>query len=184
MLENQCIDVLVNCAIYQGPGENSRFDQLDLDEYNRLYTGNVLSQVALVKSVLPSMLQRNCGAVFQLVSASSVIPPVRAIDKGGFQAFGYVSTKSAIAKLVPLLHLEHINSQVRFFNIDPGLVITDKMHREGTASRFAKYGANSPRAAADAIAMLATASQNDPVVKQYNGKDFVDVRHTLFTSKI
>lgn len=175
VLSGRQVDVLVNCAIYQGPGENARFDQLELDEYAKLYVGNVLSQAALIQSVLPHMLSSTGCSIFQFVSSSSRTAPTRAVDKGGFQAFGYVSTKSAIAKLVPLLHLEHQSSpsQIRFFNLDPGLVLTDKMVREGTAARFAKYGASTPEHAADAIAFLATASSDHELVRQSSGAEFV-----------
>ncbi|KAH9256349.1 hypothetical protein BASA81_005582 [Batrachochytrium salamandrivorans] len=186
VLAGRQVDVLVNCAIYQGPGENARFDQLDLGEYTKLYTGNVLSQVALIQSVLPHMLSSTCCSIFQLVSSSTRIQPTRAVDKGGFQAFGYVSTKSAISKLVPLLKLEHESSpsQIRFFNLDPGLVITDKMVREGTAPRFIKYGATKPEDTAEVIAFLATASSDHTLVKQSSGAEFVYAPTLLTMAKM
>jgi NAD(P)-dependent dehydrogenase (short-subunit alcohol dehydrogenase family) len=172
-LEGRAISVLVNCGIYQGPVLNARADKTSLEELHLAFQANVLTQFAMTQLALKSMLEnRTLGRVFQLVSGSSRVKPTRAIDKGGFQAFAYTATKTAISKLVPLLALEHQEDRnLRFFNIDPGLVITDKMRKEGTVSRFEKYGTNSPEATAAIIVELCL---NTALADKYNGEEYVD----------
>lgn len=172
-LEGKAISVLVNCGIYQGPVMNARADKVVLNELHEIFQANVITQFAMIQKAVRSMIESNThGRIFQLVSSSSRLPPTRAIDKGGFQAFAYAATKSAIAKLVPLLALEHSeNKNLRFFNIDPGLVITDKMRREGTARRFEKYGTNPPHATAAVIAKLCT---DQAYADRFNGHEYVD----------
>ena len=173
-VRGRTVNVLVNCGIYQGPAMNARVDQLSSEELRRTFQANVLTQVAMIREVLPGMLKRGNGRIFQLVSGSSRVKPIKPVDKGGFQAFGYTGPKSAIAKLVPLLALENAEvTNVRFFNIDPGLVITDKMRAEGTAEKFAKWGAASPEATSRIVGILST-TDDQSLLEQLNGAEFVD----------
>jgi len=173
-VRNKDVAVLVNCGIYQGPGEWVRVDKLAMDELRRLFQGNVLTQVALIKAVLPRMIEKQRGMVFQLVSSSSRVRPTKSVDRGGFQGFGYTSTKAAIAKLIPLLALEYAEyPRLRFFNVDPGLVITDKMRAEKTAARFEKWGASQPEATGAIVAYLASYTDPD-LVHKLSGSDFVE----------
>ena len=168
------VDVLVNCGIYQANSMNERIDSVTSEELRRTFQGNVLTQIALTKAVLPSMLNKKKGRIFQLVSSSSRVQPTRAIDKGGFQAFAYTASKTAIAKMVPLLALEFSEyKNIKFFNIDPGLVITDKMRNEGTASRFEKWGAVTPEHSAKLVTFLCD-DTNLEKAQEFNGAEYVD----------
>lgn len=186
-VQGKPIDVLVNCGIYQGSGMNSRIDLLTKQQLRDTFQANVLTQVFMVQEVLKYMMKVNKGRIFQLVSGSSRTKPVKAIDKGGFQSFAYSSSKAAIAKMVPLLALELESSitDIKCFNIDPGLVITDKMRSEGTAKRFEKWGTASPDHTAEVVAYLCI--QTSPLVQKLSGEEFVDapsIYQELFSSKL
>lgn len=173
--KHQDLAVLVLCGLYQGPGESQRVDHLSMDEYKRLLQGNVLTQVAMAKAAMPSIQRSPHGALIMLVSQSSRVAPTRPVDKGGFQSFGYTSTKAAVAKLIPILAQEckELHPQVRCFNIDPGLVITDKMRMNGTDKLFKKANPNSPDLTARAISALLSAPKEQ--IRQFHGAEFVDV---------
>jgi short-subunit dehydrogenase len=167
------IDVLVNCGIYHGAESEGRIDQVTSAELLRVMQANVLTQVGMAKATLPGLLAKGRGAIVQLVSSSSRMKPTRSVDKGGFQAFGYTASKAAIAKLIPLLAVEYSDfPNIRFFNVDPGLVITDKMRQEGTSSRFQKWGANPPDATGAVVAFLCESEHSK--VKKYHGAEYID----------
>jgi NADP-dependent 3-hydroxy acid dehydrogenase YdfG len=170
------IDLLVLNAIYQGPGAHQRIDQLEIKEYMQLFQGNVLGQFAMIREILPIYKKQKSGCIITLVSGSSWTKPTRPVDKGGFMTFGYVSTKTAIAKLIPILAVEMQNDypNCRFFNIDPGLIITEAMKVRGTAEKFKKWGVNSSAIVGEAVRLLVTAPYEDEYVKnQCHGKEFI-----------
>lgn len=166
------IDVLVNNAVYQGPGSEKRVLDLQLQDFTKMSRANVEAQLALVQTLLPGMLQRGRGSIVQLVSSSSNMKPTRAVGSGGWD-FGYAATKSAISKLVPLLAVEHPLEQsgLRFFNVEPGLVVTEVMKAKGTAATFRQFGDEPPEATGAAVAHLVGAPAKD--VNKYNGAPFV-----------
>jgi NAD(P)-dependent dehydrogenase (short-subunit alcohol dehydrogenase family) len=168
------IEAFVNCGIYQGSGMNARVDQTTAKELKDTFQANVLTPVFMIQEILKHMLKVKRGQVFQLVSGSSRTKAVKAIDKGGFQSFSYTSSKAAIAKLIPLLALEYSEiPNIGFFNIDPGLVITDKMREEGTAKKFEKWGVVPPEYTAEVICQLC--KPDAELSRRYKGAEYVDV---------
>jgi len=87
---------------------------------------NVLTPLAIIKRILPQMLIRKRGYIFQISSSSINLTPKFSVKEGGWD-FGYSSTKAAISKLLPLLAIEHRKASLRFYNIEPGLVETELM---------------------------------------------------------
>ena len=160
------IDLLVNNGIYQGPGTMSLF--LDLEEVHaeNVYRGNVLSPLALVRRVLPGMLSRRRGAVVNLVSASGFTDPPAKSGEGGW-GFAYASSKAALARLVGVLAVEHPDSGVSFFNVEPGFVVTEQMRARGLEKEFEGHLKGvPPSVAAATIAWLAT----DAEAGAWNGR--------------
>lgn len=112
------------------------------------------------------MLQRNEGFIFQIVSSSSTMTPTRSVKDGGW-SFGYVAAKASVGKLIPLLAIENsTKSNVFFYNIEPGLVVTEKMKSDGKADLFRKWGDIPPQVPARVITHLVTNPE-----KKFNGKE-------------
>jgi len=63
------IDVLVNNAIDTGPGDMSRFEDTPVELLEAKLAANVVSQIVLIKSVLPGMLERGDGTLVNVTSA-------------------------------------------------------------------------------------------------------------------
>ena len=120
------IDVLVNNAIYQGPGVMAPFDDLTDDELHRIFEGNVLAQLALVRAVLPAMLERGEGTIVNLISQVAFMDPPAKLGAGGW-GLGYAMSKAAFARVAPLLHVEYGDRGVHFYNVQPGFVTTERM---------------------------------------------------------
>jgi NAD(P)-dependent dehydrogenase (short-subunit alcohol dehydrogenase family) len=160
------IDLLVNNAIYQGPGTMSHVLDLDLDELARLYEGNVFAQIRLVQRVLPGMLERRSGTIVNLVSESGMMDPPKPAGEGGW-GWAYSSSKAAFQRLIGVLKAEHPHDWLRLFNAEPGFTPTESMKARGmeTSFEWISFGAP-PEVCASVVAWLAT----DPGASEWHGK--------------
>jgi hypothetical protein len=160
------IDALVNNAIVQIPGMLARVLEIPLDAFARILQGNVVAQLQLVQRVLPAMLARGRGAIVNLVSASGAMDPPAPTGEGGW-GFAYSSSKAAFMRLTGVLAVEHRGSGVRFFDVEPGFVLTELMQqsvlRDGFAERF---GGAPPEVPAAVIAWLLS----DPAAETWHGR--------------
>jgi NAD(P)-dependent dehydrogenase (short-subunit alcohol dehydrogenase family) len=160
------IDVLVNNAIYQGPGVMDRLLDLDLDHVERVFLGNVTHQLLVVQEILPQMLARKSGAIVNLVSAAGMGDPPQG---SGAWGFAYGASKAALIRMVGVLASEHANAGVSFFNLEPGLVLTESMREQGLTDELlaAVPGGGAPPAVpAAVIAWLVTS----PEAAKWRGK--------------
>ena len=115
------IDVLLNNAIYQGPGAMLTVEQLDDHHVKQLFEGNVFSQLALTRHLLPRFIEQGGATVINMISATAFTNPPGKIGSGGW-GVGYAMTKAAFERLAPLLMIEHGEDGIITYNIDPGPV--------------------------------------------------------------
>jgi NAD(P)-dependent dehydrogenase (short-subunit alcohol dehydrogenase family) len=132
------IDVLVNNAIYQGLGTMVEFADLQEEDLHRIFEGNVYAQLALIRAVLPQMVERNAGTIVNMISATAYQDPPARIGNGGW-GMGYAMSKAALARVAPLLHRELEDYDIRLFSVDPGFVVTEKTEALGRAEQFAQH---------------------------------------------
>jgi NAD(P)-dependent dehydrogenase (short-subunit alcohol dehydrogenase family) len=160
------VHVLVNNAIYQGPGIMDPALSLDLALLERTFLGNVVHQLALIQSLLPPMLERGRGTIINMVSAAGAADPPAAGDEGGW-GFAYGASKAAFIRLVGILQVEHKGSGVAFHNVEPGLILTESMKVQGlTEDLVRNFGGAPPEVPAAVMAWLAT----DPGAKAWRGR--------------
>jgi NAD(P)-dependent dehydrogenase (short-subunit alcohol dehydrogenase family) len=154
------LDVVVNSAVYQGKGCLSRFLDLDTNDYGKMLLCNVQTPVAVMKRALQLMLSSERGGTLIQLSSSSVnLKPRFPVDGGGWD-FGYASSKSAVSKLMGLLAVEHPYeaSKVRFFNVEPGLVVTELMKASKLADGYSQgFGWVPPQVTGQVVRYLACA---------------------------
>jgi len=133
------IDLLFNNACYQGPGNQQRLLDVSVEQLAAIYQGNVMTPLLAVQQVLPGMLERSTGMVINMVSGSAVNAPPAPADQGGW-GFAYPSSKAALLRMVLSLRVEHADTGLRFFNVEPGFVYTEVMRAnnfgEAEAARF------------------------------------------------
>lgn len=149
------VDLLFNNAIYQGPGNLSTVLDSTREHLDAMYQGNVYTPLALVQSFLPGMLERGGGTIFNMLSHTALHNPPATADKGGW-GFVYPSSKAALGRMAGALRVEHPNSGLRVFNIEPGTVITEVMRSAGIDElTLAQYKTCTPQSIAAVVAWIA-----------------------------
>jgi NAD(P)-dependent dehydrogenase (short-subunit alcohol dehydrogenase family) len=160
------IDVLVNNAVYQGPGTTKLFADLSEDDMRLVFEGNVHAQLALIGAVLPGMLERGNGTIVNMISATAYMDPPAKSGEGGW-GMAYAMSKAAFARVAPLLHVEHGADGLRVFSVDPGFVITERMEASGHDQQYTgRFKGAGPDVIGKAIAWLVT----DPASDELRGQ--------------
>jgi NAD(P)-dependent dehydrogenase (short-subunit alcohol dehydrogenase family) len=120
------IDLLVNNGRYIGPGHMDRFMDMPIDLIEKQIQANAISPLYLSKLVLPGMIARGKGIILNITSAVAVLDPPGPVGDGGW-GLAYAMSKAAIHKQVGILAQELKGTGVYFFNIEPGLIGTERM---------------------------------------------------------
>jgi NAD(P)-dependent dehydrogenase (short-subunit alcohol dehydrogenase family) len=160
------IDVLVNNAVDTGPGSMALFEDTSVEVIEAKLGANVVSQVVLVKAVLPGMLERGDGTIVNITSAVAITDPPAPAGEGGWGS-AYAMSKGAFHRLAAILAVEYRDRGLRFFNVEPGFVVTERM--EVNAKRLGLdgvYPGAPPTVPAAVVAWLAT----HPEAKELNGQ--------------
>lgn len=153
------VDLLFNNACYQGMGNMQRLLDVTPEQLRNIYQGNVLTPLALVQKLLPGMLARGSGAIINMVSGSAMVDPPAPADQGGW-GFAYPSSKAALIRMVPSLRVEHKDSGVRFFSVEPGFVVTEVMKANGFDDTIAeRFKPTPPEVIAEVVRWLAESDE-------------------------
>jgi NAD(P)-dependent dehydrogenase (short-subunit alcohol dehydrogenase family) len=153
------VDLLFNNAVYQGEGNLSPVLDVGRSQVDAIMQGNFYTPLALVKALLPKMLEGGAGTVINMVSYAAFNNPPAPADQGGW-GFAYPASKAALARMAGSLRVEHPNSGLRCYNLEPGMVFTEVMRVAGITEELLKrYKAVSPAAIAGVVAWLA---DNEP----------------------
>lgn len=168
------IDVLVNNAVDTGPGSMDLFADTDLDTFERKIQANYLSQLALIKAVLPGMLARGSGRVVNITSASGTMDPSAPAGEGGW-GLAYSASKGAFHRIAGVLGVEVGPQGVFAFNVEPGMILTERMVENQKALGLEnKYPAAPPSVPASVVAWLA--SMPAAQAAERNGETFTAQR--------
>ncbi|MWA05563.1 SDR family NAD(P)-dependent oxidoreductase [Actinomadura sp. LD22] len=123
------IDVLVNNGRYIGPGHMDHIEETPLDLLELHLQANVMSPLALIKKVLPGMLERGSGTIVNITSGAGFHdPPAKAGEGGWGLAYGF--SKAALHRVAGILDLEVADRGVRAFNVQPGFIATERMAQD------------------------------------------------------
>lgn len=151
------IDVLVNNAIYTGPGGMVPFSELTVGQLETRLSANVVSQVVTIKAVLPSMLEAGSGVIVDVTSHVAVADPPAPVGHGGW-GLGYAASKAAFHRVAGILAVELGDRGLRAYNLDPGYVDTERQLANAQANGLAGHYRGAPPSVPGAvIAWLATA---------------------------
>jgi NAD(P)-dependent dehydrogenase (short-subunit alcohol dehydrogenase family) len=158
------VDVLVNNAVYTGPGNLDRFLELPVDVVERIFRANVFSPIQLTRTLLPGMLQRKSGCIVNVTSHVAQHDPPAPAGAGGW-GLGYAASKGAFHRMVGVLAVEHADSGLGFYNLDPGFVLTESMEEILQDQGFDTLPGAPPAVPAAVVAWLATS----PEASRWNG---------------
>ena len=64
------VDLLFNNAIYQGQGNQERILDVSREQLLAIYQGNVFTPLALIKTLLPGMVERGDGSIINYCELS------------------------------------------------------------------------------------------------------------------
>lgn len=150
------IDVLVNNAVDTGPGSMTRFADTTMEDFERKLEANFLAQVVLIRAVLGHFLERGSGTIVDITSAAGISDPPAPAGEGGW-GLAYGASKAAFHRVAAHLAVEFGDRGVRAYNVEPGMVLTEKMERNqremGLEGRFP---AAPPTVPAAVVAWLVT----------------------------
>jgi NAD(P)-dependent dehydrogenase (short-subunit alcohol dehydrogenase family) len=119
------VDVLVNNAIYVGPGQLDRFVDVDPDELERRVFGNLTAQLWISQPVARAMVARGRGTIVNVSSAAGMQDPPGPVGEGGW-AIGYGTSKGGFHRMAGIVAAELGPAGVRCFNVEPGFVATER----------------------------------------------------------
>ena len=169
------IDILVNNAVDTGPGSMARFDDTPVEVIETKLAANAVAQVVLIKAVLPEMLERGNGTVVNITSAVAITDPPAPAGEGGWGA-AYAMSKGAFHRLAAILAVEYRDRGLRFFNVEPGFIVTERMAVNAKALGLdGVYPGAPPTVPAAVVAWLAT----DPAAAELNGQTVSAQRFAL-----
>ncbi len=120
------LDVLVNNALYVGPGAQCRFLDTEPNELIRRVTGNVTAQLLLTQHAVAHMVGRRRGLVLDITSGAGQVTPRHPVGQGGW-TLSYAVTKAGFHRMADMIALEYGNAGIRAFNLNPGFVATERV---------------------------------------------------------
>lgn len=146
------IDILVNNA-----GLAAGLDliqEADISDWDAMIDTNVKGLLYVTKAVLPGMLERNAGHIFNIgsIAGHEVYP------RGGV----YCATKTSVNVLTRGLRMDLLGTKIRVTSIDPGAVETNfsivrfKGDTQRAAAVYQGMEALTPDDVADAVLYCAT----------------------------
>lgn len=150
------IDLLLNNAIWSGPGLLDPVRKLSLEVLETVFARNVTHQLYATQLVLESMLARGRGTIMNMTSSAGQIdaPQYRTVELG-MLGYAHCASKGAFHRLAPMLQAEHGADGIRAFNVDPGFTWTESMSALG----LPKLGSAPPEVTGAVVAWLATAEE-------------------------
>jgi len=160
------LDVLVNNAVHTGPGSMNRFEDTTLEMIETKLQANVLSQVVMIKAVLPRMVEAGGGTIVNVTSAVAITDPPAPAGEGGWGS-AYAMSKGAFHRLAGIIGVEYADRGIRIHNVEPGYVVTERMEVNARALGLeGVYPGAPPTVPASVIAWCAT----NPDAAELNGK--------------
>jgi NAD(P)-dependent dehydrogenase (short-subunit alcohol dehydrogenase family) len=160
------VDVLVNNARYIGPGHMDLFMDTPIELLDKHLQANVLAPLVLAKLVLPGMLARGEGTFINISSASGYADPLKPAGQGGY-GMGYGISKAAFHRVAGFLSCELGEQGIRAYNIQPGLIATERI-----AADMAEFGIANVGAPAETVALTVTWLLANPAeAKPFDGRN-------------
>ena len=166
------IDVLVNNAIFVGPGGGSLFLDTSLDDLDKRIYGNLTAQLHITQHVLRHMVERQSGCIVNVTSGAGQHTPSTPAGQGGW-ALGYAASKAGFHRIADMVALEYGDQGIRSFNINPGFVATERVLAAGAALEFVASRGAAPRVVGEAIAdLIDSDTRNGSYVQAQPGQRF------------
>ena len=126
---------------------------------------NVWAQVHAIKAILPQMIERGDGIIVNITSGSGYGDPTEPAGKGGW-GMGYGISKGAFHRVAGFISAELGDKGIRCFNVQPGLVATERIGQD-----MAKFGIENNGAPMEVMGKVVRWLCTDPEAEQFNGRN-------------
>lgn len=150
------IDVLVNNAIWVGPGNDTRFLDTDLDHLEHRIVANTIAQLFITRPVLSAMIDHGGGTIVNITSGAGYLPTVKPVDQGSW-SLGYGMAKAGFHRMAEILAVEYGDAGLRVLNVQPGAVATERVLSAGGWLDWVRDHAVPPEVIAEVVAWLVDA---------------------------
>ena len=152
------VDLLVNNGRYVGPGHMDRFLDTPIGLIEQHLVANCIAPLHTLQMVLPGMLERGSGTAITITSGAGRADPPAAAGAGGW-GMGYAVSKGAVHRVLGILAVEHPDSGVRFFNVQPGGVATERIKADMAGFGFDGAGWAPPELIGAVVVWLADSEE-------------------------
>jgi len=153
------VDVVVHNARYVGPGHMDRFLDTPIELLEKQLAANVIAPLIIDQLVLPGMVERGGGTIVDITSAVAYADPALPAGDGGW-GMGYGISKAAFHRIAGFLAVELGDCGVRAFNVQPGVIATERGALDSTQFGFGDWGAP-PEVVGAVVAWLVTSPDAD-----------------------
>lgn len=158
------IDLVVHNGRYIGPGHMDRFLDTPIELLERQLEANVMAPLVLNRLILPSMIEHGGGTVIDITSASGYGDPTKPAGDGGW-GMGYGISKGAFQRIAGFLAVELGDQGIRCFNVQPGLIATERIGQD-----MAKFGISNQGAPPEVVARVVGWLATDHEASAFNGR--------------
>jgi len=156
------LDVLINNAIYVGPGNTDLFINVDPEHIVKRVWCNLTAQLIITQRALQIMSSPTeqggaprGGVIINLSSMASFGPALKLSEEGA-SGLIYSTTKAGLNRLAPCLAQEHAGQNIQILSVDPGVVITERVDAAGGRLRLVReMGGAPPEPVGQAMAWIA-----------------------------
>lgn len=158
------IDLVVHNGRYIGPGHMDRFLDTPIELLERQLEANVMAPLVLNRLILPSMIEHGGGTVIDITSASGYGDPTKPAGDGGW-GMGYGISKGTFQRIAGFLAVELGDQGIRCFNVQPGLIATERIGQD-----MAKFGISNQGAPPEVVARVVGWLATDDEASAFNGR--------------
>jgi NAD(P)-dependent dehydrogenase (short-subunit alcohol dehydrogenase family) len=159
------VDVVVNNGRHIGPGLMDTILDTPLEQYRLFVEAHAIAPLRIAQLLLPWMLERGSGTFVTISSgAGTDFYPVGKPGAGG-AGLGYRLGKASGHTVVGSLLAEYADQGIRAFNVDPGLVATERNSIELAELGFDPDIGAPPAAIGAAIRWLVTDPGADELMR-------------------
>lgn len=159
------VDVVVNNGRHIGPGLMDTILDTPLEQYRLFVEAHAIAPLRIAQLLLPGMLERGEGTFVTISSgAGTDFYPTGKPGAGG-AGLGYRLGKASGHTVVGSLLAEYSDQGIRSFNVDPGLVATERNSIELAELGFDSSIGAPPAAIGAAITWLVTDPTADELMR-------------------
>lgn len=148
------IDVLVNNAIYQGPGMMDPIADFTMQQAEDNFAGSVINQIYISRQAIAHMTREGGGRIVFVTSGAAVMAPTAG------EGLLYSAAKAALNRVPAFINLEHGQEGILAFLVEPQFTFTDSMEArwgsDAVSTIGGGYPARRPEETAETIAWLAS----------------------------